>query len=104
MRTHARRFVTTGMLVTAATLTQAAALKIVNVAAAAINCVFNATCSVVVTDSSASIALGGAAGSGFLQSRTYKSTAASAAAGRYAYEYRIDLRQAYGITNIPCIK
>jgi hypothetical protein len=104
MTKYARGLVMTGILLGAVTSLPAAPLKIVDVAAPAINCVFNPACAVTVTDTSATITLTGAAGSGFLQSRTYKSTAGSAAAGRYAYEYRIDLRQAYGITNIPCVK
>jgi len=42
-------------------------------------------------------------GTGFLQSRTYMGAAGSPAAGLYAYEYRIDLRNAVGLTAISCI-
>jgi hypothetical protein len=81
----------------------AAPLKIVEVAAPAINCVFDPSCTVTVTDASANIPLANAAGTAFLQSRTYQSTAGSPAKGRNVYEYRLDLRQAYGITGIHCI-
>ncbi len=83
---------------------EAVPLKIVEVSAPAINCVFDPSCTLTVTDSTANIALAGAAGTAFLQSRTVKSAAVSPAGGRYAYEYRMDLRQAYGITAIPCVK
>jgi hypothetical protein len=82
----------------------AAPLKIVEVSAPAINCVFQPSCTVAVTDSTSGISLAGAAGSGFLQSRTVQSTMGSPAGGRTGYQYRIDLRQLYGITHIPCIK
>ncbi len=69
----------------------AAALTIVNVGAPAINCVFNVSCTVVVTDSSSPVAPPGDIGAGFLQSRTYPGTKPAPAAGRMAYEYRLDL-------------
>src|SRR5882762_8366171 len=81
---------------------EAAALKVVNVSAPAINCVFNPTCTVTVNDSSDNIVMS-TGGTGFLQSRTYKGAAGSPAAGLFAYEYRIDLRNAVGITAISCI-
>jgi hypothetical protein len=81
---------------------KAAALKVVNVSAPAINCVFNPTCTVTVNDTSDNIVMS-TGGTGFLQSRTYKGAAGSPAAGLFAYEYRIDLRNAVGITAISCI-
>ena len=81
---------------------EAAALKVVNVSAPAINCVFNPTCTVTVNDTSDNIAMS-TGGTGFLQSRTYMGAAGSPAVGLYAYEYRIDLRNAVGLTAISCI-
>src|SRR5258706_15059916 len=81
---------------------QAAPLKVVNVSAPAINCVFNPTCTVTVNDTSDNVTLS-AGGTGFLQSRTYKGAAGSPAAGLFAYEYRLDLRNAVGALNIACI-
>jgi hypothetical protein len=81
---------------------KAVPLKVVNVNAPAINCVFNPTCTVTVNDTSDNITLS-AGGTGFLQSRTYQGAAGSPAAGLYAYEYRIDLRNAVGVVNIACI-
>ena len=80
----------------------AAPLKVVNVSAPAINCVFNPTCTVTVNDTSDNVTLG-AGGTGFLQSRTYRGAAGSPAAGLFAYEYRLDLRNAVGALNIACI-
>jgi hypothetical protein len=83
-------------------LAEAAALKVVNVGAPAINCVFNPSCTVTVNDTVDNIAMS-TGGTGFLQSRMYTGSAESPAAGLYAYEYRIDLRMAVGITAISCI-
>lgn len=81
---------------------QAATLKIVNVGAPAINCVFNATCSVSVKDTKDNVALS-AGGTGVLQSRTFKGVDGSPAAGLFAYEYRLDLRNAVGVTALSCV-
>jgi hypothetical protein len=79
--------------VTATALAAAAAhaqpLQIVTVGAPAINCVFDTSCTVPVTDHSAPLF-----GSGFLQSRTYEGQPGAPAAGQWAYVYRIDLRNA----------
>ena len=81
---------------------QGVPLKVVNVSAPAINCVFNPACTVTVNDTSDNVTLS-AGGTGFLQSRTYKGAAGSPAAGLFAYEYRLDLRNAVGLLNIACI-
>ncbi len=81
---------------------EAVPLKVVNVSAPAINCVFNPPCTVIVNDSSDNIPMS-TGGTGFLQSRTYQGSPGSPAAGLYAYEYRIDLRNAIGATAISCI-
>src|SRR2546422_4873884 len=77
-------------------------LKVVNVSAPAINCVFNSTCTVIVNDTSDNVMLS-TGGTGFLQSRTYTGAPGSPAAGLFAYEYRLDLRNAVGINAISCI-
>jgi hypothetical protein len=81
---------------------RAVSLKVVNVSAPAINCVFNAPCTVTVNDTSDNVTMS-AGGTGFLQSRTYKGYPGSPADGLYAYEYRLDLRNAVGALNIACI-
>jgi hypothetical protein len=64
-------------------------LPIVTVGAPAINCVFASSCTATVSDFSAPLL-----GNGFLQSRNYQSEPGSPAAGKWVYEYRIDLRNA----------
>lgn len=78
-------------------------LVIVSVKAPAINCVFDPSCKVVVNDTSSPIALAGAAGTAFLQSRTYQGKPGAPGNGKHVYLYRIDLRQMYGIVNVPCV-
>ena len=77
-------------------------LKVVNVSAPAINCVFNPGCTVTVNDTSDNILMS-TGGTGFLQSRTYKGLPGSPAAGLFAYEYRLDIRNAVGAVAISCI-
>jgi hypothetical protein len=75
-------------------------LKVVNVGAPSINCVFDPLCTVTVTDTTDTIPIP-AGGTNFLQSRTFVGKPGAPANGLYAYEYRIDLRNAIGITYIP---
>lgn len=81
---------------------QAAPLRVVNVSAPAINCVFNPACTVTVNDTSDNIPMS-TGGTGFLQSRTYHGAPGSPAPWANVYEYRIDLRNAVGATAISCI-
>jgi hypothetical protein len=81
---------------------QAAPLRVVNVSAPAINCVFNPTCTVTVNDTSDNIPMS-TGGTGFLQSRTYTGAPGAPAPWANVYEYRIDLRNAVGATAISCI-
>jgi hypothetical protein len=83
-------------------LANAATLKIVNVGAPAINCVFNASCTVGVSDLKDNFPLS-AGGTGVFQSRTFKGASGSPAAGLFAYEYRLDLRNAVGVTALSCV-
>ena len=73
---------------------QAAPLTIVNVGAPAINCVFNTTCTVTVSDSIGTFVPPGDGGTGRLQSRTYVGAPGAPAAGLTAYEYRVDMTSA----------
>jgi hypothetical protein len=92
----------TVILFTAFTATQAQPLRIVNVSAPAINCLFDPSCRVVVDDATDEAALP-VRGRSFLQTRTFRGVRGSAAEGLYAYEYRLDLRNASGLTYIPCL-
>jgi len=73
-------------------------LRVVNVSAPNINCTFSPTCKVTVTDMSSPIW-----GGGFLQSRYYRALPGSPAAGKYVYEYRVDLRNSLGTLAIGAI-
>ena len=86
----------------AAPTIQAQELRIVEVTAPEINCLFDTTCRVTVADSSTTIPIP-TRGSNFLQSRTLRASADSPAAGFYVYQYRVDLRNAVGLARVPCL-
>ena len=75
-------------------------LKIVEVSAPAINCVFNASCTITVSDSTGNILLPTVLpGTAWLQSRTFAGQPGTPAAGLTGYEYRISMTQASGQTD-----
>jgi hypothetical protein len=76
----------------------AAPLKVVNVNAPAINCVFDATCKIVVTDSVGNLTFTPLGGGARLQSRTFAAKAGTPAAGNTGYLYRVDLTNGAGFT------
>jgi hypothetical protein len=85
-------------------LTPAAAraqpLTVVEVAAPAINCVFNPSCTITVTDSVGYLALPYIPPkTGWLQSRTYSGMPNTPGAGLTGYEYRLSLTEAAGYTD-----
>lgn len=86
------------------TLVRAVPLKVVNVGAPAINCVFTTVspCTITVNDTVGNVPMS-AGGTGRLQSRTFKGMPGSAASALFAYEYRLDLTNAVGALNIACI-
>ncbi len=86
----------------AGSVAQAVPLKVVKVGAPAINCIFNPACTNVVNDTSDNVTLS-TGGTGFFQSRTFNGKPGSPAAGLFAYEYRLDLRNAVGLTAIACV-
>jgi hypothetical protein len=73
-------------------------LSIVQVSFPAVNCVFNPSCSIVVNDSTGTIAMPflSAPGTAWLQSRTFDGQPGTSAAGLTGYMYRISLTQASG--------
>ena len=81
---------------------QAQPLRVVEVSAQEFNCLFDSTCRVTGEDTTATIPIP-ARGTNFLQSRTLTGQRGSPAAGLYAYQYRVDLRRAVGMVNIPCL-
>ena len=75
-----------------------APLKILKVSAPAINCVFQASCTITVNDSTGAIAMPliQTPGTVWMQSRTFTGAANTPAAGMTGYEYRISMTQAAG--------
>jgi hypothetical protein len=83
----------------------AAPLKIVHVNAPAVNCKFDPSCKVVVNDFVTDFAWSSTSNDSFLQSRTWpQGKPGTAAAGLYAYLYRIDLSKAMAATGYTCVK
>ncbi len=80
----------------------AAPLKVVNVNAPAINCVFNTPCTIAVNDTTDNIRMS-TGGIGILKSRTFKGLPGSPADRLFAFEYLLDLRNAVGATAVSCI-
>jgi hypothetical protein len=72
-------------------------LTVVEVSAPAINCVFNPSCSITVSDTVGNILLPTIGpGTAWLQSRTFAGQPGTPAAGLTGYEYRISMTQASG--------
>jgi hypothetical protein len=81
---------------------QAAPLRVVNVSAPAINCIFSTPCTITVSDTTDNIPMS-TGGTGVLKSRTFKGLPGSPADGLFAFEYLLDLRNAVGATAVSCI-
>ena len=81
----------------------AAPLSVVNVGAPAVNCVFNVTCTEIVTDSVGNFAVPGAIGVARLQSRTSPGIPPAPAGGKMDYEYRVDLTSTSATTASNCV-
>jgi hypothetical protein len=87
-----------------AAMASAAPLTVVNVSAPAINCKFDPSCKIVVNDSTANFTLPGTTGNAFLQTRTWPvGKPGTVGAGKYVYEYRLDLTQLTGLTAQGCV-
>ena len=81
-----------------------ATLSIVEVAAPDINCIFDADCRITVDDLASHFLPPAASGDAFLQSRLWPiGEKGTVGAGLYPYLYRIDLRNARGITAAACV-
>jgi hypothetical protein len=77
--------------------TYAQVLKIVEVNAPAVNCVFRANCIIPVSDTTGDIGRPFvAAGTAWLQSRTFTGEAGTPGVGATGYEFRISMTQASG--------
>ncbi len=79
-------------------------VRIAEVSAPDINCVFDTDCVITVNDTTDIITLPLGTGSGFLQTRTWPvGEPGTQAEGLYGYEYRIDVRGIAGTLAIPCV-
>ena len=78
----------------------AMAYNVVNTSAPQINCLFNTTCSVVVSDMGSLIP---GTNGGKIQSRIFQGQPGSPLAGWWCYEYRVNMTDAVGITSIPYV-
>ena len=80
-------------------------LRIVEVSAPQINCVFDRDCRITVSDFTEQFSLPFAQGTGFLQSRQFPvGEAGTKAEGLYPYLYRVDLSQMHNESEKRCIK
>ena len=73
---------------------QATPLKIVDVTAPDVNCVFDPSCKLPVTDSLGDIVIPAVTGKAILQSRTFSGAAGAPGDGLTGYDYRVNLTQA----------
>src|ERR1700679_3765049 len=78
-------------------------LTVVNVSAPAVNCVFDPSCKVTVTDTVGNYpASPRYTGQEVLQSRTYVGEPGTSGAGKTAYVYRVDFSQAQPVGDQAC--
>ncbi len=77
---------------------RAATLKVVNVNAPAVNCVFDPGCKIVVSDTVGNLTFMPLGAGARLQSRTFAAKAGTPAAGKTGYLYRVDLTNGAGFT------
>jgi hypothetical protein len=88
-------------LVSLPSATEAQPLKIVEVGAPAINCVFQTDCNIPVTDTTGNLLLPTLTpGTAWLQSRTFAGEAGAPGVGTTGYEYRLSMTQTSG--NAEC--
>jgi hypothetical protein len=76
----------------------AMALNVVNTSAPAINCPFSTTCTVGVSDMGSNLPNGGR-----IQSRIFQGQPGSPLAGKWVYEYRVNMANAVGFTYVPYV-
>jgi len=76
---------------------------ITNTAAPEVNCLFNKTCNITVTDTVAVIPIAGISGRAVLQSRTFVGVNGAPAADLTGYLFRVDLTQATAGATKACV-
>ena len=86
-----------------ATASQPGALAMVNISTSTVHCLFHINCTGSFTDTASDIPLpSGVSGTGRIQTRTFTG-AYGVAAGKTAYEYRVDMSQAVSDGEVPCV-
>jgi hypothetical protein len=73
------------------------------VSAANIECLFGSQCTLAPRDETVEIPLAGISGKAVLQARTFLGAPGSTAAGRTAYQYRLDLTEATATADSFCV-
>jgi len=101
--THLRRLFAACILIALPAATQAAPLTVVEVGAPAVNCIYNTSCTITVTDSVGAITVPDAVGTARLQSRSYVGSKGAPAAGKNGYMYRVDLTQSVAVGGAMCV-
>jgi hypothetical protein len=98
-----KRWPAAALFAAISTPANAGQLNVVQVAAPAINCVYSASCTIVVSDSVGQLALANLdnKNTAWLQSRTFTGAAGTPAAGKTGYEYRLDMTKASG--SLECV-
>jgi hypothetical protein len=98
-----KRWPVAAMVVAISTAASAGGLKVVKVAAPAVNCIYHPACTITVNDSVGQLALANLdkPNTAWLQSRTFTAAAGTPGAGKTGYEYRLDMTQATG--SLECI-
>lgn len=82
----------------------AGGLKIVNVGAPAINCIFDTDCTITVSDVLATFSIPGGSGEARLISRQFPiGEAGTAGEGLYGYLYRIDMNNVVATSEVSCV-
>jgi hypothetical protein len=85
-------------------IVHAASLDVVEVGAPAINCKFDADCTISPMDLKSTFVLAGSSGEAFLQSRRFPpGEPGTPGEGLYPYLYRISLIDLVGTTAMPCV-
>jgi len=87
-------------LITLALSAPAFAYNVVNTSWT-VQCLFSTNCTVYVTDYGSDFAVPGGSGNGRLQSRIFQGQAGTPTAGKWIYEYRINMTPVAGIVNLP---
>lgn len=81
------------------------AVAVVNATQQQVNCIYSSSCGSQTTNAStAPIAMpGGASGTALMETITFPAAAGSPAAGKYGYEYRVNMQNAVNETEVACV-